>query len=208
MSILKGIKEVKKKAKKRNFIQRYDLIVNLKNLDLKKKENQIDETFLLPKKSGKKARVTFFSTTASKIEDCNVMKGSMIEKLGKDKKSLKELISKTDFFLAEPKLMPVVGKHLGKFLAPRGMMPKPVMGDVKEMVENLKNSVKVVIKKQPIIQTVVGSQDMKDEDVKKNIKALLTLLKKKLPEGKNNIKNVYLKLTMGSPVKLEVEWDG
>lgn len=205
MSILEGIKEVKKKAKKRNFTQRYDLIVNLKNLDLKKKENQIDETFLLPKKSGKKARITFFSITNRKIEDCNVIKSLMIEKFEKDKKSLKELISKTDFFLSEPKLMPVVGKHLGKFLAPRGMMPKPVMRNVKEVIENLKNSVKVVVKKQLIIQTVVGSQDMKDEDVEENIKALLTFLKKKLPEGKNNIKNVYLKLTMGPPVKLEVE---
>ena len=45
---------------------------------------------------------------------------------------------------------------------------------------------------------------MKDEDVEENIRSLLAFLEKKLPRGKQNIKNVYLKLTMGHPVKLEV----
>ena len=205
MTILERIKEVKEKSKKRNFSQRYDLIINLKDLDLKKAENKIDEFLVLPKGSGKEASVTLFSDTVKKIEDCRMIKSSEIEGLGKKKEEVKKMINQTDFFLSEPKLMPVVGKHLGKFLAPVGKMPKPVVGDVEKMVKDSGNSVRITVNKQPIIHTIVGSEKMDDKNVEENIRTILNFLKSKLPRGKNNIKNVYLKLTMGHPAKLEVE---
>ena len=205
MTILERIKEVKEKSKKRNFPQRYDLIINLKDLDLKKTENKIDEFFVLPKGSGKEASVTLFSDSIKKIGNCGIIKSSEIEELGRKKKEVKKLINQTDFFLSEPKLMPVVGKHLGKFLAPVGKMPKPVVGDVEKMIKDSGDAARIIVNKQPVIHTVVGSEKMDDKDVEENIRALLSFLKTKLPRGKNNIKNVYLKLTMGHPVKLEVE---
>ena len=205
MTILEGIKEIKERSKKRNFSQRYDLIINLKDLDLKKTENKVDEFFVLPKGSGKEASVTIFSDSVKKIEICNIIKSSEIEGLGRKKKEVKKLINQTDFFLAEPKLMPVVGKHLGKFLAPVGKMPKPVVGDVEKMIKDSGSAVRIIVNKQPIIHTVVGSEKMDNKDVEENIRTFLNFLKTKLPRGKNNIKNVYLKLTMGHPVKLEVE---
>jgi len=203
MTILEQIKKVKEKSKKRNFIQRYDLIVNLKELDLKKSENKIDEIFSLPKGTGKDNTITIFSDS-HKIEGCKIIKGPEIEELGGDRKELKKLIDGTDFFLSEPKLMPIVGKHLGKFLAPRGLMPKPIIGDINKVVKDSKNGIRILVEKQPIIHTVVGSEKMDDKDVEGNIRALITFLQKRLPKGKNNIKNIYLKLTMGEPMKLEV----
>ena len=44
---------------------------------------------------------------------------------------------------------------------------------------------------------------MDDKYVEENIKTLIKFLEKRLPKGKNNIKNVYLKLTMGEPKKIE-----
>jgi len=208
MTILERIKEVKEKSKKRNFNQRYDLIINLKYLDLKKTENKIDEIFVLPKGTGKETAIIFFSDTTKKMEDCKIIKSSEIEKLGKNKKTAKKIIDQTDFFLAEPKLMPTVGKYLGKFLAPVGKMPKPVVGDVEKMIKNSKDAVRIVVNKQPIIHTIVGSEKMSDNDVEENIRTLLNFLKSKLPRGKNNIKNVYLKLTMGRPTQLEVDLHG
>lgn len=205
MTTVERIKEVKEKSKKRNFSQRYDLIINLKDLDLKKTENKIDEFFVLPKSSGKEASVTLFSDSSKKIEGCRIIKSSEIEELGRKKKEVKKLINQSDFFLAELKLMPVVGKHLGKFLAPVGKMPKPVVGDTEKMIKDSRNSVRITVNKQPIIHTIVGSEKMDDKDVEENIRTLLNFLKSKLPRGKNNIKNVYLKLTMGHPVKIEVE---
>jgi len=204
MAILEKIKELKEKSKKRNFLQRYDLIVNLKELDLKKTENKINEILVLPKGTGKIGAVTLFSDSTKKMEGCRIVTASEIEELGKNKKGLDELISETQIFLSEPKLMPVVGKHLGKFLAPRGLMPKPVMGGVEDMIKDSAKGIKIIVDKQAVIHTIVGSENMDDKDVEENIRAILSFLEKKLPKGKNNIRNVYLKLTMSHPVKLEV----
>jgi len=203
MTLLEKIKKVRE-TKKRNFNQTFDLVINLKEIDLKKPGNKIDEHFILPKGTGKEMSIALFSDTAKKIEGCKIIKASEIEDLAKNKKTIKKLIYETDFFLSEPKLMPVVGKYLGKFLAPRGMMPKPVAGNVDEIIEGMKKSIQIVIDKQPIIHTIVGSEKMDDKDVEENIKSLLSFLEKKFPRGKHNIKNVYLKTTMGHPVKLEV----
>jgi large subunit ribosomal protein L1 len=205
MTILEKIKEIREKSKKRNFNQRFDLVINLKDLDLKKAESKIDELFILPKGTGKETSITFFSDSAKKMDGCTVLDSAGMEKLNKDKKAIKTLISQTDFFLAEPKLMIVAGKYLGKFLAPKGKMPKPVGGNVEKVIEDTKKSIKITVGKTPIIHTVVGSEKMDDKDLEENIRAVINFLKVRLPKGKNNIKNVYLKLTMGHPVKLEVE---
>jgi large subunit ribosomal protein L1 len=205
MTILEKIKEIREKSKKRNFNQRFDLVVNLKDLDLKKAENKIDELFILPKGTGKDTSIAFFSDNVKKMDGCTILDSTGMEKLSKDKKAIKTLISQTDFFLAEPKLMIVAGKYLGKFLAPKGKMPKPVSGNVEKVIEDTKKSIKILVGKTPIIHTVVGSEKMDDKDLEENIKAVINFLKVRLSKGKNNIKNVYLKLTMGHPVKLEVE---
>ncbi len=203
MTLIEQIKKLKESSKKRNFIQRYDLIINLKDLDLRKAENKIDEILVLPKETGKPTSITLFSDSVKKIEGCKIIKGEEIEKLAKNKKELKKLIAQTTIFLAEPNLMPVIGNYLGKFLAPIGKMPKPVIGDINKMVNDYRNGVKIEVKKQPMIQTTVGSEDMKEEDVAENITAVLNFLKTKLPKGKNNISKVHLKLTMSHPIKLE-----
>jgi large subunit ribosomal protein L1 len=203
MTLIESIKKVRE-SRKRNFNQTFDLIINLKEIDLKKTENKIDENFILPKGTGKEASTTLFSDSVKKIEGCKIIKGTEIENLAKNKKVMKKVIKETNFFFSEPKLMPVVGKYLGKFLAPRGMMPRPVTGDVNKIIEGAKKSIKIKLDKQPIIHTVVGSEKMNDKDVEENIKALLAYLEKKFPRGKTNIKSIYLKTTMGHPIKLEV----
>jgi large subunit ribosomal protein L1 len=203
MTLLESIKKARE-AKKRKFNQTFDLIINLKEIDLKKAESKINEHFILPKGTGKEVSITLFSDTAKNIEGCKIVKGLEIEDLAKNKKMIKKLIDETNFFLSEPKLMPVVGKYLGKFLAPRGMMPKPVAGNINETIEGMKESIKILMDKQPIIHTIVGSEKMDDKDIEENIKSLLSYLEKKFPRGKQNIKSIYLKTTMGQPVKLEV----
>jgi len=55
VDILKKIKEVKEKAKKRRFVQTWELIINLKkDYDLTKPENRIVEFIQLPHGRGKK----------------------------------------------------------------------------------------------------------------------------------------------------------
>jgi len=46
--ILKAVEEAKKNAKKRKFTQTIDLVINLKEIDLKIPENRINELLELP----------------------------------------------------------------------------------------------------------------------------------------------------------------
>ena len=205
MTVLDKIKELKGNSKKRKFNQRYDLVINLKDFDINKSDIKVDEIFSLPKGSGKDTTITLFHSELKELKGCKIFNAGEIEVLATNKKALSNLINSTGLFLSEPKLMTVVGKHLGKFLAPRGLMPKPVVGDLTSLISSYKNGVRITIKKDNIIHTVVGSENMEDADVTENIKAVLEFLKSKLPAGKNNIGKVYLKFTMSRPIKLEVQ---
>lgn len=199
--ILQVIKELKEKSKKRNFSQTFDLIIKLKELDTKKPENKFSEDVLLPRGRGKETDIVVFSDKIKDL-DCEILTSNDIQNLSKKKREVRKLVSNTEFFLAEAPLMPVVGKSLGQFLAPRGKMPKIISGDVVKLVKTMKSSIRIKVKDSPVIQCLVGSEEMKDEDVVENIESVLNFLGTKLPRGKHNIKEVLLKLTMSNPIKV------
>jgi large subunit ribosomal protein L1 len=200
--ILEAIKELRKASKKRNFTQSFDLIVNLKEFDVKKPENKIAEEFVLPHGRGD-VKVVVFSDTLKGL-DCEILTSKDIENLTKNKRAVRKFIKDVDFFLAEANMMPLIGKYLGQFLAPRHKMPKVISGNVESMIEDLKKSVRIVVKNAPVIQCIVGKEDMKDEEICENIESLLKHLEARLPKGKRNIKNVLLKLTMSKPIEIKV----
>src|SRR3989338_6554425 len=201
--ILKAVKESREKSKKRNFSQTFDLVVSLKEFDLKKQENKFTDDVILPHGRGDEARVLFFSDNI-KGDGFDVMTNSDLQNLSKNKRESKTLVKQTDFFLAEPKLMPVVGKILGAYVGPRGKIPKILAGDANTLVKNYKKSVRVRVKDSPVIQCLVGSEKMKDEQMAENIEAVMKFLETKLPKGKINIGKTHLKLTMGQPVRVEM----
>lgn len=202
--ILVAVKELKEKSKKRNFPQTYDLIVSLKEFDVNKPENKFTEDIFLPHGRGHDAEVVVFSDS-EKDADCKVLTTEDLNKLAKNKRAAKKIAGSTDFFLAEPKLMPLIGKVLGAYLGPRDRMPKLIGGeDVKKMVKNYKKAVRVRVKSSPVIQCLVGKENMKDEEIVENIEAVIKGLEAKLPKGKRNIRRLLLKFTMGKPVKIEV----
>ncbi len=200
--ILEAIKELRKVSKKRNFIQSFDLIVNLKEFDVKKPESKISEEFVLPHGRGD-VKVVVFSDTLKGL-DCETLTSKDVENLAKNKRVARKFIKDVDFFLAEASMMPLIGKYLGQFLAPRHKMPKVISGNVESMIEELKKSVRIIVKNAPTIQCVIGKENMKDEEICENIESLLKHLEARLPKGKRNIKNVLLKLTMSKPVEIKV----
>jgi len=206
---LKEIGEAKEKAKKRNFLQTWDLIINLKNIDLKKPENKLNLEFPLPEGRGKETKVIFIVDSllaeAKKTSGLIITKGE-VEKLGKDKKKLKKYAGEYEWWFCEAPIMPLVGKTLGLVLGPRGNMPKPIppKGSVQPFIEMSKKLVRVRLRDSPVINIPVGKENMKEEQIMKNILAVMNFVKEKLPKGKANMKGAYIKLTMGPPVKLKV----
>ncbi|MEM5772873.1 MAG: 50S ribosomal protein L1 [Candidatus Aenigmatarchaeota archaeon] len=201
--ILKAIQELRKTSKKRNFSQSFDLIVSLKEFDVKKPENKFVEDVILPNGRGEKAKVVVFSDSFKGL-DCEVLGSNDLEKYSKNKREAKKLVRDTDFFLAEPKMMVLVGKVFGQYMGPRNKLPKVISGDVAKMVEDYKNAVRIRIKDSPVIQCLVGKENMKDEEIAENVEAVLKAIQAKLPRGLQNIKSIMIKLTMSKPVKIEV----
>lgn len=201
--ILNVVKELKEKSEKRNFSQTFDLIISLKELDMKKPESKINEDFPLPHGRGEEAKVVVFSDT-QKITDAEVLTTADVDQLATNKRQAKKIAQQTHFFLAEAKLMPLVGKVLGQSLGPKGKVPKLLVGNIAELVKNAKRAVKIRTKDSPVIQCLVGNDKMPDEHVAENIEAVLKFLEHKLPKGKTNIGKVLLKLTMSKPIKVEV----
>jgi len=200
-NVLKAIKELRESSKKRKFPQSIDLIVNLKEYDLKKHENKFIDDVILPNGRGKDIRVVVFSDTI-KTDKADIIGGDELMKMSK--REARNLVKKTEFFLAEPKLMPVVGKILGQFIGPRGKLPKIVSGDVDLMIKNYEKSVRIRVKDAPVIQCLIGKESMSDGQLTENIEAIMQFLEKRLPKGKNNIGKVLLKFTMSKLVKVEI----
>src|SRR5437870_3609942 len=143
--IVLAIKNLREKSKKRNFPQVFDLIINLKELDLKKPENKFSEDVVLPNGRGDNANVIVFSDSLKGL-DTTVLSSGEIEKFTRDRREARKISKGVDFFLSEAKLMPLVGKSLGQFLAPKGKMPKIISGNVKDLVENYKKTVRLKVK--------------------------------------------------------------
>ena len=206
---MKEIKEAKEKAKKRNFLQTWDLAISLKNVDLKKPENRLNLEFPLPEGRGKESKSIFIvDSLLSEAKKAGVMVVTKdeLEKLGKDKKKLKKYANEYEWWFCEAPLMPLVGKTLGVVLGPRGKMPKPIppKGSVKPFIEMSKKMVRIKLKDSPVIHVPVGTENMKDEQIMKNVIAVMNFVKEKLPKGRANIRGAFIKLTMGPSVKLRV----
>ncbi len=208
-AIEKAVGEVKK-AKKRNFVQSIDLAINLKDIDMKKPENRLNEEIVLPEGRGKDVKIAIIAEgdVAHQAKDFvdTVITAGELEELAKDKKVAKKLANQHEFFIAQTDLMATVGRFLGTILGPRGKMPKPVppAAPVAPIVERLRKTVRLRTKEQPVIHLSVGREDMDDKAIAENIYTVLQFVERKMEKGLNNIRSVYLKTTMGPCVRIEV----
>jgi large subunit ribosomal protein L1 len=207
---LDKIKEAKAKSKPRKFKQTWDFSINLKNLDLKKPENRINVDLVLPEGRGKNLKVAVIADSmapdARKVADLVITKAEL-EELVKNKKKLKAIANEYDRFIGETTMMALIGRHLGMVLGQRGKMPRPVPPKVKiePFVEAARKTIKIALKESPVFHVSVGTDDMAEEKVAANMEAVFNLLKERLPKGKNNIKSAYIKLSMGTSVKIKTD---
>lgn len=208
---LKAIKKIRE-AKKRNFNQTFDLIVNLKNLDLKKPDDKVDLFVVLPHELGKKRKICAFVDDAL-VSQAKKAFDKVIEKQTfktLDKKEVKKLASQCSYFVAQANLMPEVASAFGKILGPKGKMPNPKAGCVippkiaslDPIINKLQKTVRLNTKNELSVKCSAGSENMSDEEVAENLSTLYSSLEHSLIQGKNNVQVVYLKLTMGKPVKV------
>ena len=204
-----AVKEAKEQAKPRNFTQSIDVIINLKDLDVRKPENRFSEEVALPNGRGKEIKIGVIADGELALAAKNagvdvVISKEDLQEFGKDIKAAKKVVNSVDSFIAQADMMPLVGRFLGRILGPRNKMPKPVPASarIEPLLERTQATIKVGVKQQPSIQILVGTQDMDDEKLAENIEAVLAVLDRNLEKGRNQIKSMYIKATMGSVVRV------
>ena len=210
--VLNALKELKKDDKKRNFVQSYDLIITLKGLDLKKTEQKVDFFVTLHYNKGKKSKLGAFvgpelSDDAKKVFE-TVITPDDFPKFA-DKKIMKKLADEHDFFISQANIMGQVAGAFGRVLGPRGKMPNPKAGcvvppkaNLGPLYERLQSMVRISAKKFPVIQVKVGTEEMSDEDLAKNILYFYDQIVHHLPKERHNIRGALIKLSMTKPIKM------
>lgn len=203
-----AVQKVLEGAKKRNFVESVELVVNLRDINLSLPKNRIQEDIILPKGRGKKVRVAVIGggELALKAKDVAdvVITPEELGTLAGDKKQAKKLANSVDFFIAEAPLMAQVGKRLGTVLGPRGKMPKPIApgADPAPVIDNLRKTVTVRTKDKKTFHVPVGTVEMSAEDIAENVDVVMNRVLTHLEKGKHNIDSAYVKTTMGASEKL------
>lgn len=201
------IKKLLETAKPRAFKESVEVSVNLREVDLSVPKNRVDEEVVLPKGRGKPIRVVVIASGELALKARNaadlVIQPQEIEEYASDKRKARALAKAYDFFIAEAPLMPVIGKRLGIVLGPRGKMPRPIppTADPTNLINSLRNTVRVRSRDKRTFHAAFGTRDMPPEDLAENLDALMRRVIGKLERGRFNIQSVYVKTTMGPAMR-------
>lgn len=212
---LEVVKKLREVSPKRKFVQSVDVIVNLQDLDFKKPEHQMDFFVVLPYTTGKKKNVAAF-VDADMFDDAKTNCDFAIalhqfDNYSKDKKQIKKLAKKYDFFIAQSTIMNKIAATFGRTLGPKNKMPNPKAGcvlapktNIKPLYDKLQKTVRILARNKPLVQVCIGKEDMPDNQLADNLLLIYDQLIHHLPKEKNNLKNMFIKTTMGKSVKVEV----
>ncbi|MGC8631314.1 MAG: 50S ribosomal protein L1 [Thermoprotei archaeon] len=203
-----AVKKAREESKQRKFKQSFELIIKLPHFDSRKQEYKQNKSVILPHPL-KSTTISVFAVgekraMAEKAGAAFTMSRDELNALAQDKKTARKVAKSYDYYLAEPELMPTVGRVLGPFLGPRGKMPDPIPpnADVQSLLERGKRTAKVRMKDQPYLSVKIGEEDMSDQEIAENALAILNEIARDFKNPSVEIGSIILKLTMGKPISL------
>ncbi|MCK4937834.1 MAG: 50S ribosomal protein L1 [Methanosarcinales archaeon] len=206
---IQAVKQALEAAPERKFTESVDIAFNLKNIDMSQPANRVDEEIILPNGLGKSIKIAVFAKgdtaqRATKAGAEMILDPEEIESLGDNKNKARELANDIDFFVSDVAYMPTIAKSLGPVLGPRGKMPEPLTPDknIEDVIKKAKNSIRVRSKDRLTFHLLVGRGDMDAEELAQNVQSVIDRIEHNLEKGKQNIKSVYVKTTMGPAVKV------
>jgi len=198
ISKLSGLPKVK-------FDETVELHFHL-NLDLKKNEQTIRGTVILPHGTGKKIRIAVFAKGPQ---------AQKAEELKADYVGSEDLIEKVingfldfDCVIATPDIMRELSK-LGKILGPRGLMPSPKAGtvtmDIERAIKEVKaGKIEFKADKQAGIHVGIGKRSFSPEQLFENAQHLIDAINQAKPTSVKGdlIKSLSVASTMGPGMRI------
>ncbi|MHC1631100.1 MAG: 50S ribosomal protein L1 [Methanotrichaceae archaeon] len=204
-----AVRQAISEAPERKFKESVDLAINLHNIDMSLPGNRIDEEVILPHDRGRPIKIAVFAggetALQAKSADADlVIAPDEIETLGEEKKQARKIGDEYTFFIAETSLMPSIGKNLGPILGRRGKMPLPLppTADVAAIINRLRNMLRIRSRDRLTFHLAVGTKDMDVQEIVENVETIVTRLDQTLKSGRQNLKSIYVKTTMGPAIKV------
>ena len=191
---------------KTKFKESYDVSINL-GVDPRKSDQVVRGATTLPHGTGKVVRVAVFAQG----DNADKATAAGADLVGFDDLAEEVKAGKMDFdvVIATPDAMRIVGQ-LGKVLGPRGLMPNPKTGtvtpDVETAVKNAKaGQVQFRTDKAGIVHGSVGQVGFGVDQIKQNLEALMSDLKKAKPASAKGVylKKITLSTTMGPGLAID-----
>lgn len=207
--ILEALEKARSSAPARGFEQSVDLTVNLRDLDMRQPDNRVNLRIQVPNGVGGQKVLVFaqgdLALRSRRAGAERIVEPAELNEMASDRKLAKKSLLDYDIFIAEAPLMPTVGRVVGPILGPKGKMPLPIppQAPVDSILDRERRTVILRSRDKPFVKCKIGKESMSDEELVTNIESILNNLTNSLKRGFNNIKSVYVKLTMGPAVKVE-----
>ena len=203
--IEEALTELNSKASEK-FTESLDISINL-GIDASKSDQNVRGASNLPHGNGKSFKVAVFADGDEAVQ---------AKEAGADKVGMEDLAEEIksgnmdfDVVIATPDTMRVVSP-LGQILGPKGLMPNPksetVTKDIPNTVKNAKSGqIRYKSDKQGIIHARIGQIGYTEEQLKDNLEAFLTDVKKAKPPSAKGvyISKVTLSSTMGKGFEID-----
>merc|ERR1711874_708089 len=199
-TVTKGGQEVA--GKKRNFVETIEMQVTLKNYD-PQREKRFSGTFKLPTVPRPNLKCCMLGNAAHCEQADRIgvdhMSVEDLKKLNKNKKLVKKLAKKYDFFLASDNMIKQIPRLLGPGLTKAGKFPTLLSSNdnMQNKITEVKSTIKFQMKKVMCLNVAVGNVKLSKQENIVNVQLAANFLASLLKKQWQNIGQMYVKSTMG-----------
>mmetsp|Transcript_102304 Transcript_102304/g.142462 ORF Transcript_102304/g.142462 Transcript_102304/m.142462 type:complete len:230 (+) Transcript_102304:56-745(+) len=196
-----------KKGKKRNFTETVEIQITLKNYD-PVRDKRFAGTFKLPTipRPNLKCCVLGNAAHCEQADRIGVdhMSVEDLKKLNKNKKLVKKLAKRYDFFMASDNMIKQIPRLLGPGLTKAGKFPTLLASsdDMQEKINEVKATIKFQMKKVMCLNVAVGNVTMTPKEIIVNTQLAANFLASLLKKQWQNIGQIYIKSTMGPAIQI------
>ncbi|RAL44594.1 unnamed protein product [Cuscuta campestris] len=195
------------KEKNRKFTETIELQIGLKNYD-PQKDKRFSGSVKLPHIPRPKMKVCMLGD-AQHVEEAEkigmeFMDVESLKKLNKNKKLVKKLAKSSHAFLASEAVIKQIPRLLGPGLNKAGKFPTLVthQESLETKLNETKATVKFQLKKVLCMGVAVGNVAMEEKQIFQNVQMSVNFLVSLLKKNWQNVRCLYLKTTMGRPVRV------
>ncbi|MHA1445955.1 MAG: 50S ribosomal protein L1 [Candidatus Heimdallarchaeaceae archaeon] len=205
-----AIEKMKKDSPARKFVESVDIAINLKDINLQDPSKRFQMDIRLPHPLEKDIRICVLGEGSHLVDAesagaARIINKDELDNISREPKIAKKLAQQYDFFIATASLMPTIGRSLGKFLGPRGKMPRPLppTAPIKPLINDFQTTIQIRLRQSPVIQARIATIAMENDSIVENALTVVRNIENRLEKGENNIRTIYIKSTMGPVIKVK-----